>query len=99
MMKQQAARAMKKMVVDEFDADTFDRMLTLSNPLRKMMKQQAARAMKKMYNLQLTQLLMDDRSTQLIKAMSQICPPQQLLYVMSRHLVALTGVYITQMKS
>jgi hypothetical protein len=31
------------------------------------------------------------RSAQVAKAMRQMCPPQRLLYVMSRHQVALTG--------
>jgi hypothetical protein len=54
--------------------------------------------MKEACNLQLTQLLMH-RLTQVAKAMRLMCPPQRLLYVMSRHQVAMIEVHITQTKS
>jgi hypothetical protein len=74
------------------------RILTMSKILIKMMNHQVARAMKKTCKLCLTQLVMY-QSPQLAKAMSQICPSQRLMCVMSQHQVVLTGGYITLRRS
>jgi hypothetical protein len=81
-------------VTDEFDTDTFVENIDTEQHVEKRDEQQSVRAMKKTCNLQLTQLPMH-QSAQLTKVMRQICPPQQLLRAMSRHLVVLTGVHIT----
>jgi hypothetical protein len=78
-----------EVVTDEFDANTFDENVDT---------EQHVEEDEETGNLQLLELLMQ-RSVHVVKAMRLMRPPHRLLFVMSRHHVALTGVHITQMKS
>jgi hypothetical protein len=86
------------LVRDEFDADTLDKNLDNEQHVEK--NDEIASNESDEENMQPSvDRAPDVPVAQVMKAMRQMCPPQRLLYVMSRYQVTLTGVHITKMKS
>jgi hypothetical protein len=85
-------------VTDEFDTYTFDENVDTEPHVED--DDEAAISESDEENVQSSVDTAPDAPVDTVdEAMSKMCPPQQLLNVMFRHLVASTGVHITQRKS